>query len=242
MSLGLCAIFKDEGPYMAEWLAFYRTQGVDVFYLYDNDSSDGGCRDRGSDVQVIPWPGKAKQFPMYWDCLRRCETEWLAFLDLDEFMYHPDGSTLADAVACHTPFSAIWAPWRMFGWGPHLTKPRGGVVESYVLRATDDHPHHAYSHGGKTIVRPSKVESFSNPHHFAMQGGSSVTDYDSGMLVNHYFTRSREEAKWKCARGRTDTGAIRNWQTEFEDMAADYAAVEDDRLAQLVRRRREVAA
>jgi hypothetical protein len=242
MRLGVCAIFKDEGPYLAEWLSFYRAQGVERFYLYDNGSTDGGGNRLGVDVEVLPWPGRAQQFPAYWDCLRRCEAEWLAFLDIDEFMYHPDGSTLRDNVISHAPFAAIWAPWRMFGWGQHLTRPAGGVVESYLLRAADDHPHHAYSHGGKTIVRPSRVEAFSNPHHFAMRGCASVTDYDSGLLVNHYFTRSREEAKTKCARGRGDTGAIRDWQVEFEDTALDYSSTYDDRLAQLVQRRVEVAA
>ena len=241
MKLGLCAIFKDERPYLAEWLEFYRGQGVDIFYLYDNDSTDGGGSRLGSDVQVTLWPGKSKQFSAYWDCLRHCGTEWLAFLDIDEFMYHPDGSTLLDMVACHTPFSAIWAPWRMFGWGPHLTKPRGGVVESYLLRAADGHPHHEHAHGGKTIVRPEKVESFSNPHHYTMHGGPSVTDYDSGLLVNHYFTRSREEAKRKCARGRPDLEAKRDWQTEFEDMNTEYITTRDERLAQLILRRLEVA-
>jgi hypothetical protein len=152
-------------------------------------------------------------------------------------MFHPDGSTLLDAVTCHAPFDAIWAPWRMFGWGPHLTKPRGSVVESYTLRAADGHPHHAYEHGGKTIVRPSRVEAFSNPHHYAVRGGPSATDYDSGLLVNHYFTRSREEAKVKCGKVRADTGGLRDWQTDFEDVAVEYASVFDDRLVHIVRRR-----
>ncbi len=242
MKLGLCAIFKNERSYLGEWLAFYRAQGVECFYLYDNDSTDGGGRGLGPDVQVIPWPGQVQQLAAYWDCLKRCETEWLTFLDVDEFMYHPDGSTLLDNVACRVPYEALWAPWRMFGWGPHLTRPKGGVVENFLLRAADDHPHHEYSHGGKAIVRPAKVKSISNPHHFGMSGGPSAVDHDSGLLVNHYFTRSREEAKLKCARGRADTGSIRDWQVDFEGTAADYATTYDDRLAQLIRKRMEAAA
>ena len=37
--IAACAIFKDEAPYLLEWLAFHRMIGVDLFVLYDNGSS-----------------------------------------------------------------------------------------------------------------------------------------------------------------------------------------------------------
>ena len=37
--IAVCAIFKDEAPYLLEWLAFHRMIGVDLFVLYDNGSS-----------------------------------------------------------------------------------------------------------------------------------------------------------------------------------------------------------
>ena len=42
LKIAVCAIFKDEAPYLLEWLAFHKMIGVDLFFLYDNDSSDGG--------------------------------------------------------------------------------------------------------------------------------------------------------------------------------------------------------
>jgi hypothetical protein len=36
------AIVRDEGPYLAEWVAFHRLQGFDRFLIYDNESSDDG--------------------------------------------------------------------------------------------------------------------------------------------------------------------------------------------------------
>ena len=38
--LALCAIVRDEGPYLAEWIAFHRLVGVERFHLYDNGSTD----------------------------------------------------------------------------------------------------------------------------------------------------------------------------------------------------------
>ena len=38
--LAVCAIAKDEGPYFKEWIEWHRKQGVDKFYVYDNESTD----------------------------------------------------------------------------------------------------------------------------------------------------------------------------------------------------------
>jgi hypothetical protein len=40
--ISVCAIFKDEAPYLLEWLAFHTVIGMDLFVLYDNGSGDGG--------------------------------------------------------------------------------------------------------------------------------------------------------------------------------------------------------
>ena len=41
MSLSICASFRNEAPYLREWIEFHRMMGVDRFYLYDNRSEDG---------------------------------------------------------------------------------------------------------------------------------------------------------------------------------------------------------
>ena len=41
--IAVCAIFKDEAPYLLEWLAFHKMIGIDLFVLYDNGSTDGGA-------------------------------------------------------------------------------------------------------------------------------------------------------------------------------------------------------
>ena len=39
--LAVCAIAKNEGPYFKEWLDWHHAQGVEKFYIYDNESTDG---------------------------------------------------------------------------------------------------------------------------------------------------------------------------------------------------------
>ena len=38
--LSICAVYRDEAPYLAEWIEFHRLVGFERFYLYDNGSSD----------------------------------------------------------------------------------------------------------------------------------------------------------------------------------------------------------
>lgn len=89
--LGICAIVRNEGPYIHEWLTYHRAVGVERFTLYDNGSTDNTLTEIarfGHPVDVIPWPGQAQQVPAYRDMLanRRHYAEWVAFIDADEFL------------------------------------------------------------------------------------------------------------------------------------------------------------
>ena len=39
-SLGVTAIIRNEALYLEEWLDYHIVAGVDIFYLFDDDSSD----------------------------------------------------------------------------------------------------------------------------------------------------------------------------------------------------------
>lgn len=225
--IAVVTVYRDEARHLEEWAAWHRAFGVDHFLLYDNDSVDGGVLE-GADVHTIRWPGPTPQVPVYRDALRRLGrvAEWVAFIDVDEFLWSPEGARLPDVLASFAQAANLWAPWRMFGWGPHLTRPPAGVVSAYRWRAEDDDPLHR-THG-KSLVRPDRVRGIITPHHFAVTGAEVE---EAPLLCNHYFTRSREEALRKCARPRCDTGGYRDWETEFEGRAARYAAVKDERLA-----------
>ena len=63
--LSICAIYRWEGPYLREWVAFHRLMGVERFFLYDNDSDDehrealGPYLEDGT-VELLHWP----EYPM----------------------------------------------------------------------------------------------------------------------------------------------------------------------------------
>ncbi len=91
--LAVCAIAKDEGPYFKEWLDWHISQGVEKFYIYDNESTD--CTREvlrpyieSGVVEYCYYPGYRRQIAAYDDCMdrHRFDTRWLAFIDLDEFI------------------------------------------------------------------------------------------------------------------------------------------------------------
>ncbi len=57
--LSVCAIFKNEGRFLKEWLDYYLLAGVDHFYLYDNGSDDDG-------VAVLKRYNKFPSVSFYW--------------------------------------------------------------------------------------------------------------------------------------------------------------------------------
>ena len=40
--LSVCAIYRNEAPYLAEWIEFHRLVGAERFFLYDNGSTASG--------------------------------------------------------------------------------------------------------------------------------------------------------------------------------------------------------
>ena len=61
-NLSICAIFKNEGRYIKEWIEYHRLVGVDHFYLYSNNTSDRSLNvlkpyiKKGL-ITLVNWPG-----------------------------------------------------------------------------------------------------------------------------------------------------------------------------------------
>lgn len=242
--LYVLALFRDEARYLPEWIAHYRRQGATRFFLYDNQSVDGGLPKPRSDVTVTPWVTNHpfRQLQAYEHCLQvvlRDDATWTVVVDVDEYIYHPDGRRIVDVLPGEEervqgqPIVRVDVPWRMFGWKPHERRPVGGTVANYLWRAPDDSPLHQRDRGGKCIVRPNTTGNWLTPHHVYSRGVAWV---DSGLLCNHYWTRSLEEAQRKArkpiaatAPGTTEAAMMQQGYARFFEH--DINSVYDDRLA-----------
>lgn len=230
--LSVCAIAKDEGPYFVEWLDWHISQGVDRFYIYDNDSSDGTRQllqpyiDRGTVVYQY-WPGHRRQIAAYDDCIERhrLTTRWLAFIDLDEFIVPQQDASIPAFLRRFEDFPAVEVNWLVYGSGGAKTKEPGTMMQRFRRHSQPDH---ILNRHVKSIVDPRRVYVMTGCHEAARITGYAADSHGNAIhqnfrertpqqdviRVNHYAVRSFQEFREKQLRGRA-SGKQRTVKMEY---------------------------
>src|SRR3954451_9880315 len=138
IGVAVCAIFRDEARYLAEWVSFHRLQGVERFYLYDNRSSDDWRSELEPEidagvVEVVHFPFVPAQGRAYEDCLRRHrdDARWIAFIDVDEFLFSPTGRGLPEVLRDYDLHPGVVVSRRTYGTNGFEHPPDGLVIENY---------------------------------------------------------------------------------------------------------------
>ena len=118
----LCAIAKNEHDYIEEWVKYHLALGVNHIFLYDNE--DVSTLDTlpclspyRSQLTIKHFPGFAKQFDAYNDCLSLPETRnyrWGGFIDIDEFVLLKKHANIVDFLTEHCPVGILSLNWVMF--------------------------------------------------------------------------------------------------------------------------------
>jgi hypothetical protein len=214
--LSVCAIYRDEGRYLREWVAFHRLMGVERFFLYDNRSEDEHREALApflADGTVVlhEWPMFPGQLQAYAHCLEhyRADSRWIAFLDLDEYLFSPTGRKVSELLPEYEDANGVGVNCLVFGTSGHETPPPGLLLENYTRR-TDFEPRNRTI---KSIVNPVRVrEPGNDPHYFKYIEGFAVDENGekirgpktealscSKLRINHYITRSQEERDRKLA-------------------------------------------
>ena len=148
--VSLCLIFKDEAPFLKEWIDYHLAIGVDHFYLYDNNSTDNFREiiipyiDKGI-ITLIDWPEQNSQFKCYKHCYDtfRNESNWISFLDADEFICPKKKNNVNDWLRQFDKYHAVNIHWLMFCTGGVLKHDYSkNVIEQYYSSWTD-----FWSHG-----------------------------------------------------------------------------------------------
>jgi Glycosyltransferase family 92 len=224
--LAVCAIYRWEGDYLREWVAFHRLMGVGRFFLYDNGNEDAhleALRPFIEDGSVVlhPWEVYPGQGAAYDHCLEHHghEARWLAYIDCDEFLFSPTGQPLPDVLRDYEEFPGVGVNRAWMGTSFHRTKQPGLVLENYSHRLDLPEPNRAV----KSIVNPARTERRYNAHCFLYRDGALAVDENQQefegwvpptytferLRVNHYFTKSEEEAMQKFTRPQAGTGELR---------------------------------
>jgi len=184
--LAVCTIFKDEAPYLKEWIDYHHhILGVTRFYLYDNDSTDDYQSvlqpyiEKGI-VEVIPWESSEEhairgwipdetwvvyQIGAYNNCLKKRalgKARWVAMIDVDEFIVPTNGVDSFKKILKQYsyPWSSVGSikiHWKVFGTSNVWDLAPGELqIEKLYLRSQDDHGWNRRQ--VKSIHRPEAID------------------------------------------------------------------------------------
>jgi hypothetical protein len=232
------AIFKNEAPYLAEWIEYHLSVGIEKFFLYDNDSEDEPESVLCSyilegTVNYTRWPGIGQQLPVYNFALSelRWSSFWIAFFDVDEFIVPAPNFTIPDVLWHFVGEGCLQIYWIVYGSGGQVNRTSGLVMERFVDHAPLTH---LWSHIVKSIVNPRAIREmdvhepdytwrqkmrgrdchgtrYSKPLWWAKR--NAVHDC---IHINHYWTKSFEEWMEKRERGRAP-GTMKRDVSAYEE-------------------------
>ncbi len=229
LKLAISAIVRNEEPYVDEWIEFHLMMGVEHFFIYDNGSSDGTVSalrtsPHADRITVMEWAnlvagwegvagsaGRMQKLAMLHAIANYGHmTEWMAFIDLDEFLYPAKAGSLLDILAAYDDLDSLSVYWNMFGTSGHASKPEGLITENFTMRSRRRSGSNKNLCRVKSIVRPRAVRGVHNSHTLILQNGCpeswtatrqriGFADHrpqhfsDEIVRINHYYSKSKME-------------------------------------------------
>ena len=135
----ICAIFKNEAPYLKEWIEFNNMIGFEHFYLYNNNSDDNYKEvlepylESGL-VTLVEFPyeqGQIKAYKHFYENFRQ-QTQWVSFLDIDEFYCPISHNNIKEWIKQYEKYPVVQIYWKMFGTsGLMHHDPNKLLIEQY---------------------------------------------------------------------------------------------------------------
>ena len=204
--LVIVAIFKNEKTAMKEWLEHYLKQGVEHFYLIDNDSTDDWIVETlNAPITVISDPEKFKQIEHYNKYLDtvKINSEWVMVVDLDEFVYARKGQTISTTIKNYDEdIDIIKLRWKMFGSNGNNVQPNS-IIDGFTgrkkMEITDKNGSFDYY---KTIIKTRILKKFDVHNHKIYGDCKEIIEpyimseealLNSKLQLNHYAIQSK---KW----------------------------------------------
>ncbi len=216
--LSVCAIVKNEAPYLREWIEFHKIVGVEHFYIYDNNSTDNTEEllkpyAKKGEITYTKWPQHPGQLQAYQHCLNTHghKTKWLAYIDLDEFLHPTKQDNLKKTLKKYEKHPALAVNWQIYASNGHQKNPKGLITENYTKKAPTNYNENRHI---KSIIQPQHTIEPITPHAFRYKKGECAVQEDHTEIrptksnhmgamtdkvkvnvirINHYSTMSRQE-------------------------------------------------
>jgi len=217
--LSICTIFRDEAPYLKEWIEYHRLLGVQHFYLCNHVSQDnylevldpyikkGIVELTESSIGNVDFYHFCFGVQIGWfnHCISKAkdESKWIAFIDSDEFLNLVQGNSLVEFLKDYEEFGALGVNWLMFGTSnvEKIISDRL-MIEQLLLCSHTDH----FNTYIKSIVRADRATGFHSPHYSGFMPPYYLVNTDkqqilndrtgyvqyNKLFINHYWTRDED--------------------------------------------------
>lgn len=222
--LSIMAMFKNEAEIMVEWLEHHIAHGVEHFYLIDDYSTDnvlnilapylkqGIVSIHAAPFPTVPYRQVAAYHKTFtYTILARNESQWVAVIDLDEFLYSPKEFDVRNVLRQHEGLAIIGLNWVWFGSSGLITQPKS-VVQAFLSRADYNYSKYQNLTNHYKILKPHRSDMNDwqkniintrhdihsiEVHQAYVEGSSDNLSFgrypnDPPLLLNHYSIQSRE--------------------------------------------------
>ena len=192
--LVICSIFKNEAPWLKEWIDYHLYNGVDKFYLY-NHMSDDNYQEvldpyiKEGTVELIDWlyPEWPKaQLDAMKDAIRRIRkrAKWAAMIDVDEFIVCNRRKITCFLEPYHK-HAGLSMNWLLFGTGGISDLHGRSLIETILLRSEIwyDEPKWNSNRFVKCIIRPDRINENSK---YASCGNHIFEPIEGFIIVNEH--------------------------------------------------------
>ena len=244
-NLSILSIFKNETMNLKVWIDHYLWQGVEHFYLIDNDSTDSplSILQEYIDNGIVTYyfrPEKHQQSNHYryvFDNEKLKEkTKWLCICDLDEFFFGTE-KKLAETINDFNNFDVIYTNSYFYGSDNLIDHPKD-------IRTSNIHRQEDMKNGIKYIFKTSVVNDSSEIWiHWLVHSGSlqkkilsTETFNNTKIRLNHYCIQSLEYfMSVKMTRGAADileNDHIRDFK--YFEKYMKNSIIKDDLLKQII--------
>lgn len=223
-----CTMLRNQARFLHEWIMYHARIGVERWFIYDNNSDDDieniieSLVNKDFKITRHLWPWIKTQEAGFAHCALRARDfcEWVAFIDVDEFLHLPSGVHLGTLISNQTirpEVGELRISCHNFGPSGLKSIPTEGVMVGYNCRLSMPERH-------KSIVRPDKLNPslINMVHHFDLKDGFRHVNVDRNlMVINHYKFQVWEVFKEKFY--RRVAAYVSDWKDEENVGSKDRA-------------------
>ncbi len=208
----LLSSFRNEAPFVLEFVAHHKGLGFDEIIIASNDCTDGtaeildalAARGVIRHIPCQPPPNIRPQAFAYAQIRQSFpvdQADWLMILDADEFLnIHIGDGTLTDLIATQADADLVLINWACFGSGGQERWVDEPTASRFLLRLRTLEGNGPV----KTLIRqPRRWKQFSNHHPFGwLAGGSLRLAFAAGLWTEDVAGETVEFGTYRSVKTR----------------------------------------